>query len=76
MEYLTDPIMTCVLSVPITVLRVPSKALTVCEEGRKSVGENPSAMEVTNGHTFKVEPLSSRTYDTRRPEQATLMNKG
>ena len=45
-------------------------------DGPKSDGENPKAMAVTNGQMLRVEPLSSRTDDTLRPEQGTSMNKG
>ena len=48
----------------------------VCMDGPKSDGENPKAMAVTSGQTLRAEPLSSRTDDTLRPEQATSMNKG
>ena len=47
----------------------------VCVDGPKLDGENPKAMAVTNGQTFRAELLSSRTDDTLRPEQATSMNK-
>ena len=45
-------------------------------DGPKSDGENPKAMVVTNGQTFKAELLSSMIDGTLRPEQATSMNKG
>ena len=45
-------------------------------DGPKSDGENPKAMAVTSGQTFRAEPLSSKTDGTLRPEQATSMNKG
>ena len=48
----------------------------VCVDDPKSDGENPKAIAVTNGQTFRAEPLSSRTDDTRQPEQATSMNRG
>ena len=48
----------------------------ICMDGPKSDGENPKEMAVTSGQTLRVEPLSSRTDGTLRPEQATSMNKG
>ena len=48
----------------------------ICVDGPKSDGENPKAMAVTSGQTFRAEPLSSKTDGTLRPEQATSMNKG
>ena len=46
----------------------------VCVDGPKLDGENPKVMAVTNGQTFRTEPLSSKTDDTLQPEQATSMN--
>ena len=45
-------------------------------DGSKLDGENPKAMTVISGQTFRAESLSSRMNDTLRPEQATSMNKG
>ena len=50
--------------------------MTVYVDYPKSDGENPKAMTITSGQTFRAEPLSNRTDDTLRPEQATTMNKG